>query len=249
MVCGESFALVIWATVSANSIGKRKEIWLIAGGPVRSTSLPSAPFILHRISVHEFLAAEKICVALLQARALLPFDPTECVVVCVGSDRSTGDCLGPLVGTSLLKQPRPGLRVYGTLDEPVHAGNLQAVIDGLSAAPSKGRPQPNASETDTNVMAPEAEGVPLIIAVDASLGHSDHVGTVAVGAGPLRPGAGVQKTLPEIGHLFLTGTVNVGGFMEYMVLQNTRLSVVMKMADAVSRGLALALPRLYGCPR
>ncbi|HHY38939.1 MAG TPA: spore protease YyaC [Clostridia bacterium] len=208
------------------------------------------PLVLHRISIHELFAAEKISVALLQAKALLPFEPTECIVVCVGSDRSTGDCLGPLVGTGLLKQPRPGLRVYGTLDEPVHAGNLQAVIEGLSAAlPGCGACDGEAFEADGDVMAPTKKRIPLIIGVDASLGHSNHVGTVAVGTGPLRPGAGVQKALPEIGHLFLTGTVNVGGFMDYMVLQNTRLSVVMKMADTMARGLLLALPRLYKYPR
>jgi putative sporulation protein YyaC len=29
--------------------------------------------------------------------------------------------------------------------------------------------------------------------------------------------------------------VNVGGFMEYVVLQNTRLHVVMRMAELISR--------------
>lgn len=223
---------------------------LITGGPAKSASLPSMPLVLHRISIHELFAAEKISMALLQAKALLPFKPTECIVVCVGSDRSTGDCLGPLVGTGLSKQPRPGFRVHGTLDEPVHAGNLQAVIEGLSATPLQCTTcVEEALETEDDAVALAEKRIPLIIGVDASLGHSNHVGTVAVGTGPLRPGAGVQKTLPEIGHLFLTGTVNVGGFMEYMVLQNTRLSIVMKMADIISRGLLLALPRLYEYPR
>jgi len=37
------------------------------------------------------------------------------------------------------------------------------------------------------------------------------------------------------------GVVNVGGFMEYFVLQNTRLSLVMRMADVIAEGLRLAL--------
>jgi hypothetical protein len=36
--------------------------------------------------------------------------------------------------------------------------------------------------------------------------------------------------LPEIGDLHITGVVNVSGFMEHSVLQNTRLSVVVNMA-------------------
>ncbi|NLA06754.1 MAG: DUF1256 domain-containing protein, partial [Firmicutes bacterium] len=51
------------------------------------------------------------------------------------------------------------------------------------------------------------------------------------------PGTGVSKTLPPIGDIHVTGIVNVGGYMEYLVLQNTRLSVVMKMADIISKAL------------
>ncbi len=46
-------------------------------------------------------------------------------VVAIGSDRTTGDCLGPIVGEYLASSPR--FNVYGTLVEPVHAANLAAV--------------------------------------------------------------------------------------------------------------------------
>ena len=50
-------------------------------------------------------------------------------VVCIGTDRSTGDALGPLVGSRLTewRSVRDRIRVVGTLDEPVHAGNLRAL--------------------------------------------------------------------------------------------------------------------------
>jgi len=51
---------------------------------------------------------------------------------------------------------------------------------------------------------------------------------------PLLPGTGVNKTLPPVGDLQVLGVVNVGGFMEYFVLQNTRLSAVMRMVEVVS---------------
>lgn len=41
----------------------------------------------------------------------------------------------------------------------------------------------------------------------------------------------------------MTGIVNVGGFMEYFVLQNTRLSLVMNMANVIGDALHLALRR------
>ncbi len=142
------------------------------------------------------------------------------IIVCIGTDRSTGDALGPLVGSKLSALLTPDQAVvYGTLDSPVHAVNLKDTIQ----------------EIETNY------SNPFVIAIDACLGQLSSVGLVTLGNGPLKPGAGVNKVLPEVGDIHLTGIVNVGGFMEYFVLQNTRLSVVMRMADCIASGLSQAL--------
>lgn len=41
--------------------------------------------------------------------------------------------------------------------------------------------------------------------------------------------------------MYITGIVNFSGFMDYLILQNTRLSVVMKMADMISMGIRYVL--------
>lgn len=134
------------------------------------------------------------------------------VIVCIGTDRSTGDALGPLVGSNLAPLSSHLFHVFGTLSEPVHASNLHQTLTFLDIEfPRK-----------------------FVIAVDACLGSLENVGKITVGRGPLRPGAGVNKNLPPVGDCFITGTVNVGGFMEYFVLQNTRLSFVMEMANVIS---------------
>ncbi len=73
--------------------------------------------------------------------------------------------------------------------------------------------------------------------MDACLGKQSSIGTIITGHGPLKPGAAVQKKLPEIGHLHISGVVNMSGYMEYFVLQNTRLSIVMNMAKQISQSL------------
>ena len=55
----------------------------------------------------------------------------------------------------------------------------------------------------------------------------------------------MNKNLPEVGEVHITGIVNVAGFMEYFVLQNTRLSIVMKMADIISRSIQSVVTRLH----
>ena len=87
---------------------------------------------------------------------------------------------------------------------------------------------------------------PFIIAIDASLGRSENVGTIKIAQGALKPGAGVNKNLPPVGDFHITGVVNVGGFMEYLVLQNTRLFTVMKMVDIISLGIMEGLEWVFG---
>lgn len=150
------------------------------------------------------------------------------VIVCVGTDRSTGDAFGPIVGSRLSEQTHHSrIHIYGTLENPVHAVNLAQTLDNISQQ-----------------CGPDA----FILAIDACLGRFEHVGQIILEKGPLRPGAGVKKALPEFGHYTLTGVVNVSGFMEYFVLQNTRLGVVMKMTDIVVQGLLASLYRIPTIP-
>lgn len=146
-------------------------------------------------------------------------DRQQPAIVCIGTDRSTGDSLGPLTGTKLSRL-RPDLNVFGTLDNPVHAVNMAELL-------------PKIKDELCN---------PYIIAVDASLGRLDNVGCLTTGYGAIRPGAAVKKDLPAIGDAYITGIVNVSGFMEAFVLQSTRLSLVMKMADTITAAIMLALP-------
>lgn len=152
------------------------------------------------------------------------YDPCfELIILCIGTDRSTGDSLGPLVGTKLTKLGISPATVFGTLDFPVHAVNLHQTITQIQTQYQK----------------------PFIIAVDACLGRFESIGYISIKEGPLQPGTGVNKNLPAVGDLQIVGIVNVGGFMEYMVLQNTRLNLVMKMAEIISQGIYHEVQQLH----
>ena len=85
---------------------------------------------------------------------------------------------------------------------------------------------------------------PFVIAIDAGLGKQSSVGYIDVKKGPLKPGTGVNKKLPEVGDMHITGLVNVGGYMEYLVLQSTRLSIVFKMAEIISTALYMSIDKI-----
>jgi len=144
------------------------------------------------------------------------------VFLCIGSDRATGDSLGPIIGYKLKQRQLSSAYVYGTLETPVHAKNLDAVIREIH---------------DTFEQ-------PFIVAIDASLGKASHIGYFTLGEGSLKPGAGVGKNLPQVGNLYITGIVNLSGFLENSLLQTTRLYTVMDLADKISTGIFYCLAKL-----
>lgn len=139
------------------------------------------------------------------------------VFLCIGSDRATGDCLGPVTGHILMKSQK-NLPVFGTLSSPVHAQNLGKTIDYIYNAIPR----------------------PYIVAVDASLGIKQHIGHVTSGTGPLSPGIGVNKKLPCVGDAFITGIVNSSNSNSHLTLQTTKLSTVVELAEFIANGILKA---------
>lgn len=152
---------------------------------------------------------------LLQQFKKIKDKPGDVVIICIGSDRATGDALGPLIG-EYLKSCALNTLIFGHLDKPVHAVNLE---DYLTYIKQHHRLSP-------------------VLAIDASLGKPEEVGCVEAGSGKIEPGKGVKKELPPVGDVFIRGVVNVGGIMENLVLQSTRLSLVMHMSSVIGRGIA-----------
>lgn len=140
------------------------------------------------------------------------------VLLCIGSDRATGDCLGPIVG-HILHQYQKNFVVYGSLSNPVHAQNLNDTINSIY----------------------DTFDSPYIIALDASLGIRQHIGYVTLGEGNLFPGIGVNKALPKVGDAYITGIVNVLGGNSHITLQTTHLFHVMSLAEFIAKGILEAI--------
>lgn len=146
------------------------------------------------------------------------------VILCIGTDRSTGDSLGPLVGERLRFLSRKNIYLYGNLENPIHAKNLEDTIKEINKKYKK----------------------PYVIAIDASLGNMQNVGKVIIERKPLCPGSALNKKLPKVGNLSISGIVNISGALEFMVLQNTRLYIVMKLAKTISDGLYHSILQTFG---
>ncbi|MEK8132189.1 spore protease YyaC [Paenibacillus filicis] len=139
----------------------------------------------------------------------------ELLFVCVGTDRSTGDALGPLVGSLLEEAGYP--QVIGTLAHPLDASNLRERLDTVPA----GR---------------------IVLAVDACLGQSASLGCYQVSNRPLAPGRSVGRQLPPVGTYSIAAIVNVDQGQKYALLQSTSLYLVMNMAKEIASSIRSVFP-------
>lgn len=179
---------------------------------------------IHRIEATAANAVGRVATAVRAAvqGALLERRPI--LVLCIGTDRATGDAFGPLVGSMLESGDPLRYRSLGSLDHPIHATNLSATLNRIR----------------------QEQADPFIVAVDACLGRPTSVGSIQVGRGSIHPGAGVQKGLEPVGDAFVLGVVNTTGIWSEALLQQTRLSLVMRLARATAAGIRLGLqPSAY----
>lgn len=148
------------------------------------------------------------------------------VVLCVGSDRSTGDSLGPLVGSFLTGDcyiSHENIEIWGTLENPLHAKNINKITKKIK----------NDNTDDV-----------CVIVIDACLDTYDSVGSIRVSQGPTQPNSWIKKNISKVGDFYINMVVNVRGYREFQVLQSTKLSVVLKGADLIADAITEALSNL-----
>ena len=160
------------------------------------------------------MAADGVCLSL---KKISPPSPKMPVVLCVGSDLSVGDSLGPVTGTKI-KEKLKNLNcfVYGTLSKPITAHEVKYMNDFLK---------------NTHPESP-------IIAVDAAVGLAGDIGLIKVAGRGLKPGSGANKKLQKVGDVSIMGIVAERSVFNYSLFSATRLNVVYKMAEIISEGIA-----------
>ena len=107
------------------------------------------------------------------------------VVICIGSDRVSGDMLGPLVGSSLREEYHLPCPVYGWVGESVNGVNLEEYLCMIE------RRHKNSH----------------LIAVDAALGKKKDVGKIRLKRGGIRAGGALDRPGGKVGDIGLVGVV------------------------------------------
>ena len=141
------------------------------------------------------------------------------VFLCVGTDKVTGDCLGPLCGQLLTKKYNIPCYVYGNLNFPVHAKNLEEVNGFIK------KNHPGCK----------------IVAIDSSLGSSANIGLIHFGKGQIKTGAAMREEYISVGDYYITAVVNSGSQVDNSNLFSTRLKIVDEIANCIASAIADSL--------
>jgi putative sporulation protein YyaC len=168
----------------------------------------------YSFNLYNSLAGDGLSITL---KKMLPEVSAMPIILCVGSDLSVGDSLGPIVGT-LIKQKLSGLNVYiyGTLAKPITAHEVKYMNDFIKSTH------------------PESK----IIAIDAAVGSAGDIGLIKITKRGLKPGSGANKKLARVGDVSLMGIVAEKTVFNYSIFSSTRLNMVFKMAEIMSEGIA-----------
>ena len=167
----------------------------------------------YSFNLYNSLAPGGICIALKKIAAPQSFAP---VFLCIGSDLSVGDSLGPVTGTKL-KNMLAGLNcyVYGTLAKPITAHEVKYMNDFLK----KTHP-----------------GSP-IIAIDAAVGQAGDIGLIKIAKRGLKPGSGANKKLGKVGDVSIMGIIAEQSMFNYSLFSATRLNIIYRMSDIIAEGI------------
>ncbi len=138
-------------------------------------------------------------------------------IVCIGTDKCIIDSLGPLTGT-LLSKTNLGMDIYGTLEKPVHALNINEYIRII-----------------------KKKKYDKVFAIDACLSNKKNQGIIEVRDGPITPGKGIGKMLPEIGDVSIIGIVDSSDKDFHDLVQDTRLCFIYEMAEIICEGILISM--------
>ncbi|NCA66961.1 MAG: spore protease YyaC, partial [Clostridia bacterium] len=138
------------------------------------------------------------------------------VIICIGSDKISGDALGPVVGGLLRNKYKLPCPVYGTEQYPVNGVNLpdyRNMLDSFHVSSS-------------------------VVAVDAAVGEAHEIGRVKIRSGGIKAGGALNSPHKMLGDIGILGVVaekcdNVLG-----ALLETPFALIEEMAERIALSIA-----------
>lgn len=131
--------------------------------------------------------------------------------LCIGSEKISGDSLGPMVGTMLKEKYNVPFPVIGTEEHPVNGVNISRYKEHIR------KYFPNHK----------------IIAIDAALGEKNDLWEIRFREGGIKAGGAVGTSNTMIGDIGILGVVGEKGTNALQTLLNASFPSVVNLAEKI----------------
>lgn len=141
----------------------------------------------------------------------------EIVIMCIGSDKVSGDSLGPTVGTLLINNINVNAYVYGKLGKTINSKNINEYVYFIKSRHKEA----------------------TIIAIDACMGKREEIGSIKMSYNGIAAGLAVGRKAERVGDIGIVGVVaeesmdNLNSLME--VPYDEVYSLSLKLAEKVKK--------------
>ena len=154
------------------------------------------------------------------------------IFVCIGTDRITGDCFGPIVGSILLnkkiKYKIPNVQILGCLEENVNFSKIEEKVIPQILKYEK----------------------PLVISIDAALSEQCNIGKIYIKNEGMELGKSLNKHMELFGDISIKAVVgkNMKSNKEnFTILQNISLNEVIRLSNLVANGIIEVMNKKNKC--
>ena len=147
---------------------------------------------------------------------------SQCIVLCIGTEKVVGDLYGPLVGekleNELSKRREKRIQVVGKLGENVTYQNVKEKIRKI-----------------------EKEYLhPYIIAIDSAVAEEKNIGKVVISKRKIKVGEIMEQEIYEVGDISIKAIVGKRqrtDFKNYQELKNISSFMVERLAEETAKGI------------
>ncbi len=152
---------------------------------------------------------------------------SDIVILCIGSNKMIGDCIGPMVGQklkSILKKEK-NIIIYGNMEETLNFKNAKQVIENILKTYKK----------------------PFVITIDSALGTKEMIKKIVVNTGWIKIGNSLGRSICYYSHMNIKGIVgqNKNTVKENIeTLKEVSPILVMELSEKIANTLNEMIPKI-----
>ena len=162
-----------------------------------------------------------------QVNSYMYQDFSDIIILCIGSNKMIGDCIGPMVGQKLKDtfKEEKNIVIYGNMKETLNFKNARRVIENIFKMYKK----------------------PFIITIDSALGTKKTIENIVVSTGWIKIGDSLGRSICYYSHINIKGVVGKNKHTpkeNIETLKKVNPTLVLELSEIITSSLNKMIPKI-----